>query len=78
MLRIVENDVARTWLAILPLESHCFAVRLGFANPFDKRMEIVAASICPSCSYNPVPGSITPGTSHRIRNRWCAVFDGLF
>jgi hypothetical protein len=63
MLRIAENDVARTWLAIVPLESHCFAVRLGFANPFDKPMEIVGVSIQPACSYNPVPGGIVAGTS---------------
>ncbi len=63
MLRVAENDAARTWLAIVPLESHCFAVRLGFANPFAKPMGIVSASIQPSCGYNPVAGSIVPGTS---------------
>jgi hypothetical protein len=57
------NDTERTWLTILPLESHCFAVRLGFANPFAESMPIMAASIVPSDSYHPVTGATGPGTS---------------
>jgi hypothetical protein len=63
VLRSTENEAGKTWLTVIPLESHCFAARIGFANPFDTPMSIVALSIQPSDSYNPVPGSLAPGTS---------------
>ncbi len=63
MLRVADNDVPRTWLTVVPLESHCFAARIGFANPFATPMEIAAATMQPSDSYNPVPGSLVLGTT---------------
>lgn len=66
IFRFGINDTERTWLTILPLESHCFAVRLGFANPFAEPMPIMAASVVPSDSYHPVPGATVPGTSQGV------------
>jgi len=63
ILRHAINDTDRTWLTILPLESHCCAARLGFANPFAEPMPIIGASIYPSASYNPVPDARVAGTS---------------
>jgi hypothetical protein len=57
------NATETTWLTVLPLESHCCAARIGFANPFREPMPIIAAAIHPSASYNPVPGATVPGTS---------------
>src|ERR1700760_4691567 len=63
ILRPGINNTERTWLTVLPLESHCYAARIGFANPFCEPMPIVAASIVPSDSYHPVGGALVPGTS---------------
>ncbi len=40
-----------TVLYVVPIESPCYAVRLGFGNPFRQEMEISSATIWPSDSY---------------------------
>lgn len=65
-LRTGANEVPRTWVTILPLESHCVAARIGFANPFNQPMAILGASIVASDSYNPVNGALMAGTSNGI------------
>ena len=52
-----------TWLWIVPLESHCYAARVGFANPYSGTMNIISASLWPSDGYNPVEEANGPGTS---------------
>ena len=53
-LRSGINDADRTWLAIVPLGSHRYAARLGFADPFAEPMPIIGAAISLSTSYDPV------------------------
>jgi hypothetical protein len=41
-----------TFLQIIPIEAPCYAVRLGFANPFHISMTIASAWVWPSSSYS--------------------------
>jgi hypothetical protein len=48
----VDHPSLSTWLFIVPIETHCYAVRLGFANPYGFAQTIVSAAVYPSDSYS--------------------------
>jgi hypothetical protein len=48
----IDDPALSTWLFIVPIEAHCHAVRLGFANPYGFTQTIVKASVYPSDSYS--------------------------
>jgi hypothetical protein len=52
-----------TFLHVIPIEAPCYAVRLGFANPFGLTMTIAKASVYPSDSY----GSLAANGNARLK-----------
>jgi len=55
-----------TFLTIAPIESTCYAVRLGFGNPYNLSMAIASASVYPSDSYSNAGGTDAAGARTTI------------
>jgi hypothetical protein len=53
--------VPYTFLYIIPIESPCLAVRLGFLNPYNAAMTIAKAKVYPTDSYSGAASALSVG-----------------
>lgn len=58
----ISGGVPLTFVAAIPIEAPCYAVRLGFGNPYNVVMTVSKAAVVPSDSYSNFPTMLATQT----------------